>query len=323
VPLWIAVAVLGAGFVWLALDRPSQLATQDPTLPALERRIDALETRPAPGPAADPRIAPLEARLTALENRPAPAGDGAALAALQARVVALETRPGPAAPAAPPAAAPAALTALEARLAALEARPAPPPPPAPEDAQARAAVAALQGRITALEARPVAPDQSAAIAAVAARLAAVAGVSAALEQGRPLGAALAQLPTGTAVPPPLAAFADAPAPTMASLRLSFPEAARAARDAADAEGEGMWNRATARLSTLLTVRKGDEVLIGHPVAGTLMAVERALNAGDLAGAVSASAALTGGAATAFAPWRARAEALIAAHDALATLARAR
>jgi hypothetical protein len=216
--------------------------------------------------------------------------------------------------------------ALEARIAALESRPAPPPPPPappPADAEARAAVAALQGRITALEARPVPPDQSGAIAAVAARLAAVGGVSAALEQGRPLGAALGQLPAGTAVPPPLAAFAEAPPPTLATLRLAFPEAARAAREAADAEGDGVWDRATARLSTLLTVRKGDEVLIGHPVAGTLAAVERALNAGDLAGAVSASAGLKGAAAEAFSPWRSRAEALLAARDALGTLARSR
>jgi hypothetical protein len=169
----------------------------------------------------------------------------------------------------------------------------------------------------------VAPDQSGAIAAVAARLAAVAGVSAALDQGRPLGAALAQLPAGDAVPPPLAAFAEAPPPTLASLRLAFPEAARAARDAADAEGEGIWDRATARLSTLLTVRKGDEVLVGHPVAGTLAAVERALNAGDLAGAVTASDGLKGAAAAAFAPWRGKAEALLAAQAAIGALAAAR
>jgi hypothetical protein len=262
----------------------------------------------------------------ALRRRPPPppldAEARAAIATLASRLSALENRPLPRAPEAAPAdpEARAAIASLQARLQALENRP---PPPSPEDAQARAALAALEARLSALEARPAAPDQTEAVAALEARLAALGGLTAALEQGRPLGAALSELPPGTAIPPALAAFADRPPPTLAELRLAFPAAARAARDAADAEGEDAWSRAASRLSTLLTVRKGDQVLIGHPVAQTLAKVERLLEAGDLAGAVAASESLTGGAKEAFAPWRARAEALLAAREAVGQLARSR
>jgi hypothetical protein len=339
-PLWLAILVLAAGVLWLLIDRPAMTTGPDPAIATLERRIAALEQRPAQAPppappAPDPRVGALEGRLSALEARPAPtppppvdADARASIAALTGRLAAIENRPLPPAPEGAPADAEAraAIASLQARLSAVEARPAPappPPPPPPQDAEARAGLAALQGRIQALEARPATPDQSAAVAALEARLAALGGVTTALDQGRPLGAALGQLPAGTAVPPALAAFADRPPPTLAELKLAFPAAARAARDAADAEGEDAWSRAASRLSTLLTVRKGDQVLIGHPVAQKLATIERSLDAGDVAGAVAASDALTGGAKEAFAPWRARAEALLAAREAVAQLARTR
>ena len=337
-PLWIAVVGLALVVLWLLIDHPALPTGPDPALAALERRIATLEQRPSPAPpppAPDARVGALESRLAALEARPAPTPPPplppvdqearAAITALSQRLAALENRPLPSAPEGSPADAEAraAIASLQARLSALEARPAPPPPPPSVDQEARAALAALQGRVQALEARPVAPDQSAALAALEARLAALGGVTALLEQGRPLGAALAQLPAGTAVPPALAAFAERPPPTLAELRLAFPEAARAAREAADAEAQDAWSRAAARLSSLITVRKGDEVLIGHPVAQTLARIERSLEAGDVAGAVAAADALTGGAREAIAPWRARAEALIAARAAIAELARSR
>jgi hypothetical protein len=299
-PLWAAIGLVAIGLVWLAIDRGGPAGAQDPALSGLAGRLAALESRPAAAPAPDPRVAGLVERIAALEARPAQA-------------------PAPAGPA-NDADARAALAALTARLAALESRPAPAAPPPPVDEQARARVAALTERLAALEARPAPADPREAIAGIEARMAAVAAVAAALEQGQPLGPALERLPAGTSAPAALLAFATAAPPTLAELRLAFPEAARAAQAAAEAEGEGVWERATARLAGLVTVRKGGEVLVGDATADRLAAIERALTAGDLAGTVRAAAAVTGRAGEALAPWRARAEALLAARSALGSLA---
>ncbi|WP_291299226.1 hypothetical protein [Elioraea sp.] len=295
-PLWAAIGVVAIGVIWLAIDRGGPAGVQDPALSGLAGRVAALESRPLAAPAPDARVGALVERIAALESRPAPSGQ------------------------ANDADARAALAALTARLAALESRPAPAAPPPPVDDQARATIAALTARLAALEARPAPPDPREAIAGIEARMSAVAAVAAALEEGKPLGAALGQLPAGTTAPAALAAFATAAPPTLAELRLSFPEAARAAQAASEAEGEGLWERATSRLAGIVTVRKGGEVVVGDATADRLAAVDRALTAGDLAGTVRAAEAVTGRAGEALSTWRARAAALLAARSALGSLA---
>ncbi|MFC0408979.1 COG4223 family protein [Roseomonas elaeocarpi] len=115
-------------------------------------------------------------------------------------------------------------------------------------------------------------------------LAARGAIQSALEAGRPLKTALGNLP-GTA-PAALTRYADAAPPTEASLRLSFEDAARAARAAAEPQGQGAMDSALARIQGLVTVRRGDQVVVGDTVSGTLERARRALDAGDLAKAVA-------------------------------------
>lgn len=149
------------------------------------------------------------------------------------------------------------------------------------------------------------------------RLVAVSAARMALEEGRPLAAALA----GLADPPAaLARFAETHPPTEAALRLSFAEAARAARAAAEpARGAGMLDAAAQRLGGLVTIRRGDELLLGNPAEATLDLARRALEAGDLAGAVARLGRLPDASRAAMAGWLADAEALLAARSALAQL----
>lgn len=105
----VGLLLLFIGFVWLAL-RLDAIEAQRPAvdpaqLAALDRRIAALEQRPATD------LRPLEGRISALERRPA----GAAaqdLSPLEARLAALEQRPAPAPVVAPD----PRLDALAARL---------------------------------------------------------------------------------------------------------------------------------------------------------------------------------------------------------------
>ena len=70
----------------------------------------------------------------------------------------------------------------------------------------------------------------------------------------------------------------------------------------------------------MTVRQGDEVLVGDPAAGVLADAEMKVQNGDLAGAVARLHALHGPAAAVMAPWMSKAESLAAARAALAALA---
>ncbi len=73
-------------------------------------------------------------------------------------------------------------------------------------------------------------------------------------------------------------------PTEAALRLSFEEHARAARAASEpqpAGSGGVLDSAVARLSGLVTVRRGEEVVWGDAAAAELERARRALEAGDL------------------------------------------
>ncbi len=144
-----------------------------------------------------------------------------------------------------------------------------------------------------------------------ARLAELQAAAGALAGGRPLGA----IP---GAPPALARFATQAPPTEAELRLSFDQAAAAARKAGQpyADNQPFASRVWDRLQSGLVVREGDRVIVGDAVSGVLEHSRRQLDAGDLPGAVSALDGLSGPAAQAMAPWRAQAQSLLDARAAL-------
>jgi len=231
------------------------------------------------------------ARLAALEMQ---------VRSLQQRVSQLEQRPAPS-PSPPP-----DLRPLEARMAAAAQQPAAP----------QIDVGPLLSRIDGLERRATQADSNVANATRRADSAIrIEAAAAALAAGQPLG----NIPNA---PPALARFASDQPPTEADLRLSFPaaadRAAAASRPATDTQSvtERMWQR----VAGLVTVRSGDRVILGAPASVLLNRARERLDAGDLAGAVAALEALDPGAAQAMADWRTRAQSLLDARAALASLA---
>lgn len=229
-----------------------------------------------------------------------------------------------------PVAANPSLAGIEARLAKLEQRP-PSPAAAPDltprvealERRAPPDLSSLQARLSGLEQRP--PGDTTALATrIAAleqslgradRLARVQAASMALGAGRALG----DIP---GAPEPLVRFARAKPPTEAALRLAFPAVANTALDASRPADDRrpILDRMLARAEDLVTIRQGDHVLVGDPAAGVLVRARSALDAGDLAGAITALAGLRGGSATAVAGWLADATALRDARAALADMA---
>jgi hypothetical protein len=299
---WLSGAgflILAAALVWVWLNpfheppAATQVDVQAQPLATLEARLARLEQRPtAATPAGQvPDLGPLTARLTALEQR-----QGPNLAPLEARIAALEARP-------------PADSQLAGRIDALSAR------ADSLEIALRTAQSDLARRLDGAEARIAAAERNAnQITALADRVGRVARVQAAqlaLDAGQKLG----DIP---AAPPALARFANAPPPTEATLKLAFPPAAREALAAArpPTEGKPLLARLWAETQDLVTVRQGDRVLVGDPAAGVLERARAALDAGDLAGAVAAVGALTGGPAQAMAGWLADARALLEARAAL-------
>ncbi len=209
------------------------------------------------------------------------------LASFETRLIALEQRPsGSGGP---------DLGPLESRLAALESRP---PAPAAPAIAAPVDLGPLEARLAAAE-----------------RVARTQAASLALDAGQPLGA----LPNA---PLALTRFANTAPPTLATLRAAFPEVARRARAASLPAGATSWTeRMTQSLAGLVTIRRGNEVLVGAASAVVLAAAQDRLDAGDLAGTLLALDALDPAAATAAASWKADAQALLAARAALASMAR--
>lgn len=299
----------------------------------LADRLAKLETRPT-GAAAD--LAPLDRRIAALENRPA--APPVNLAPLEGRITAVEGRP------APP---PVNLQPLETRIAALEGRP--PFDPAPLTSRLDAVTAkeaadaaalggrldalatkqaadatALNGRLDALDGRIAAVDAQAkqtasqvgAVAERSGRVVRLQAAMAALESGQPLG----DIP---GAPPAVARFASTPPKTEQELRRSFDAAADAAEQAgqpAIMENKSFGDRLFARAQQAVTVRQGDRVLVGDPLAGRIIRARAALDAGDLAGAVKALDGLSGPAQAAMADWIGQARTLLEARAALSSMA---
>jgi len=326
-PIAVAGLVLVGAVLWL-LGRPMPEASpaQESLLAA---RIAALETRPGPVAPPTPDLSPLTARLAALEGRPAAAAPD--LGPLAARIAGLEGRPAPVVPPAPDltpltarlAAAEAALaqraTTAEAqagRLAALEAALAQRAAAIEAQAARLAALEAMLQRVAALEAMS---QRFAALEGRAARLATLDALRTDLEAGRPLGAALASLPNAPAA---LARYATAAPTTEVALRLSFEDAARAGRIASDGvrDGTTTLDAALSRLGNMVTVRRGEDVVWGDAALAEIERARRAVEAGDLEGALARLARLSPQAKEAMRGWIGEAEALIAARAALRTLA---
>lgn len=302
----------------------------------LESRVAALEARPA----AQALLAPLEGRLATLEVRPVPPTFD--LSRVEERLKALEARP------VPPALGTqlnltdvagrldtlagrldtltgrlngelGALTGrLNAELGALGGR----LDDLGSDLNGRIGglgsdlngkLGGLESRLSAMEQRlSQSTQQVSNVADRAARLARLQAAAAALETGQRLG----DIP---GAPPALARFATQTPPTEAGLRLSFPAAAEAAHQASQPaieENQSLLNRTWTRAQQLVTVRQGERVLLGDPIAGVLAQARERLDAGDLAGAVKELDGLAGPAAEAMRGWRAQAQALLDARAAL-------
>jgi hypothetical protein len=266
---------------------------------SVEARLDALEqalaARPVAAPAAED-LTPLKARveetakrLSLLEQAPARGGEAAALAARladdEARLEALAKQQAELAQAKPSAPAPAiGVDALLARL---------------HDDEARLdALTQNSGAIA---------RQVSSVAGQATLLARAHAAENALAAGRPLG----DIP---GAPPALARFAHTPPPTLAGLRAAFPAAAAAARAAAPSPMFG--SRLMDWLGAVVTVRRGDQVVVGDTLASRLGAAKAALDDDDLAGALAVLAPIEGAPGAALAGWRQDAENLLAARRAL-------
>ncbi len=238
-------------------------------------------------------------------------------------------RPGPRPPASTPSASTPATPAsapdlgpIEARLKALEDKPAPAPAPAappPADAALLSRVNTIADQLDGLG-KKLAEAQTQAEAAQASAQAAQAratvaltraAATVALDNGKPLG-------TIAHAPPALTRFATEAPPTEASLRLSYDAAAQKAQDASvpPTAGKKFGARMLTRIESLVTVSQGDHVLVGPPAATILAAAHERLQAGDLAGAVTALDGLDPAAKAAMAAWTDRAKALLDARAAL-------
>ncbi|NOG71704.1 hypothetical protein [Roseicella sp. DB1501] len=179
---------------------------------------------------------------------------------------------------------------------------------------------ALGQRVAALE---QAQKQMQALESRTARLAAVDRLRGALGAGQPLGEALARIDQP---PQALARFAQAAPPTEAALRLSFEDAAKAARAASDAAMQpdgskaGVMDSAMARLGGLVTIRRGDQVVWGDAAEAEIERARRALEAGDIEMSLQHIDRLPPPARQAMQGWADQARSLLAARAALRQLA---
>lgn len=282
---------------------------------ALEERLAALERRPAapavspldPGPALRPAPVSgpaasggaLEARVAAAEADLAEAQ--AALTEAEAALAALDGRVGSNA---------AGLSALDARLSEAETRlDAAEATGATAVEEARAAAAALEETRTRAEAAE----------AQARREAAIAALDSALDAGEPFEAALPDL--GEDVPEALARAANEGVGSLAALRETFPEAARAGLAAARSEGLVEDGGVLGFLSGQLSVRSTAPREGSDPDA-VLSRAEAALAQGRLADALAEIDALPEAVRAAMADWIATARARAEAEAALSSLRQA-
>ena len=279
----------------------------------LDRRIAALETRPAPRPPPpDGRIAPLAERVDALARR---------LDALAA----VPPQGGRGAPAAETARLALSLGHLTERIARLEAalETAADPELAGKVESAGLRVAGIEAELKRLAAAERTRKGDALLLAVGQLREAAAGpqpFDAELELVRKAAGGDAAIEEAAAR---LAASAPDGIPTRSALRAAFPGLAARAAQAALAPEDGDWlDRTAARVSRVVTIRRVGEGAEGSEGALSVIArAESRLAEGDLAAASAALDGLDGGPARVFGDWRAAAAARAAADDAIARLSR--
>ncbi len=301
--LGVIVLLVAVVYVWLhplggLLAGRAPVPTEDPRLVELTRAVRSLDQRLATlEQRAAPDLAPLQTRLDALEQQAHAAPTGSAdIAELGKRIETLAHQTGQIETSENDLAArvEALGTAINRRLDATETR---------------------VGAAERLATQAAEPRQAPAAAERALRLARLAVAGVALQAGEPLGEI-------DGAPPALARFASTRPPTEASLRLGFIAAARAAEAVSTPETAGLsfWQAMLTRLKALVTVRRGDEVILGDSTEAVIARARVALTAGDVPASVATIAHLEGKPAQAFAAWRADAEALLAARAALTNLA---
>lgn len=245
--------------------------------------------------AVDQHLADIDARLTRLEQRPTPD-----LGKVTARLDALDGRVADQTQLA------SRVDTLSGRIESLSGR-----DQSGMDA-IKQQVDALASRISAVESNAGSVD---AITKRLDRVARLQAASFALATGRPIG----DLPNA---PEALARYANSAPPTEAQLRLRFPEAEQAALSAKQPDEseapfvDRVWDRAQG----LITIRRGDNVIVGNPAAVILSRAQAALEAGDIRGAVDALGSLKGPPAQAMASWMTGAKALLSARAALVDMA---
>jgi hypothetical protein len=241
------------------------------------------------------KLADIDTRLNNLEQRPTPD-----ISKIAARLDALEGH------AADQSRLAARMDTLSGRIEALSGR-------GQSDIDlAKQQVAALASRVAALEANTTSGE---AVTRKLNRLARLEEASLALAAGRAIG----DVPDA---PASLARYAHVPPPTEADLRLRFPEAERAALAARqpDQNDAPFLDRVWDRAQGLVTIRRGENVVVGNPAAVTLTHAKTAIDAGDLSGAVAAVESLKGPPGQAMSAWLSDAKALLEARAALAQLA---
>ena len=328
----------------------AEVEAMEKTIAALESRIGAVERRTADsGKGAGDlgaAIAALEAAIAALETEGA--GAGKQLNALSARIATLEgtlealagmTRMVEAVEAGTveaEAAGRAALQQLTVRIARLEGSVAQSAEMAAAAAQNSAEIAERVGelavvaeRIGELEIKAMALEQGAEGASGAAATSlAVGQLAQALKGSGPFSAELNAVKAfavdDAAIAASIAALeprAASGVPTVAELRARFPAVAGAvSRAAAKLEGEGWFENAVNRVSSLVSVRrKGEAAVAGGGSDAALAGAEGALAAGDLAAAIQALGTLEAPAADAAAGWLGDARARLTAERLFATL----
>ena len=336
-------------------DQVTKLSEQKPTGPSavdfakLQQQVGALDSRPAVAPAA---IAALSDKVGALETRPSIAPD--AVQQLAGKVTALENKPG-----IDPATVqqlsdkltvlegrktvtPEQLSALSdqvqafgrqlpdlqpltQRLTALEQR------PAYDPAAVTGKFADLTAKLQQVQDADVklgtrldnAEKQSTAQVEQLKALTQKGQITARLQGMATLLAAGQKLGDIPGAPPALARFANEAPPTEASLRESidrYAEAAQKASQPATTANQDFGGRLWTRAQQAVTVRQGDRVLVGDPIAGVMANARAKLDNGDLAGSVEALKGLSGPSAAAMQPWIDKAQSLVAARSAIASLA---
>lgn len=332
-----AVLALGGGYAALRYAPPGLLPMPDSglgtvveanaaALAALKAQVEALPAPAEPAPAApDPalldRLAAVEAAVAAIQPAPAPdlSGLETKIAALEDKVAALAARPeGSAAPVAGDALsaeAMGAIAALQAEVAALKSGES----GAASEMAAKAQEVSAQLQAAQAEAQKMADAAAAESRAMLTR-AALTRLQAALDSGVPYAGALADLGVDP-VPEALSAHAETGVPTLADLTDSFPEAARAALEAAlKAQMGSSW---TDRAMTFLRTETGIRSVNpreGNDPDAVLSRAEAAVQAGRLVDAMAEIAALPPEGQAALQAWTDRAKIRIEAETALTGIA---